>query len=156
MVLGTVASVNATVVLEVDVPASTVTIVGSDFTEVTPFTNFLVFTGGVSATSISITPLYANTTVADVMATHAANLEILLGLSAGEVNNAYMIEFKDTAEPFDLPNGELLEATYSYSGVGWCYLLDQNGIWLNPPLYAPEPATLMLLGLGGLFFRRRK
>jgi hypothetical protein len=85
---------------------------------------------------------------------NAGNFEALLGLDPGSVVAAWMLEIKDTAEPFVAPNGDLV--TNAVSGVGTAYVLNQQGVLLDSVDIVPEPATLALLGLGALVLRRKK
>jgi hypothetical protein len=58
---------------------------------------------------------------------------------------------------FGAPQGPGKIVTLNYTGQGWVEISDAyNPSFGTVTVYVPEPMSLMLLGLGGLFLRRRK
>jgi len=77
-----------------------------------------------------------------------------------DITHVLGIDILDTSEPFTQPNGKVIDGlVFHCDGVGivTLTLLDVD---LNTAdtqiLQLPEPITFALLGLGGLFLRRRK
>lgn len=136
--------------LEAD--GQTVTLVGSGFTAAEGSTCFLVF--GLDTAVPTMNYVGTGSLVTDMAPIYGlAAFEGMLGLDAGSLKAAYMIDIKDTTDPFAIPNGVLVTA--ETIGVGTVYYLDQGGALLGS-VFIPEPMTMGLLGLGALFLRRRK
>ena len=155
LVLGMVTTANAGL-LELsatgDNTAATVDLIGSGYTIATADQAFMVY-ADLSATSITMVYDGAGSAITDMVGM-AANFEALLGLDAGSVKSAYMIELSDISEPFSLTNGQLV--TSNTVGAGTVYLLNADGsVTLDTVTIIPEPATIALLCLGGLLIRKK-
>ena len=80
--------------------------------------------------------------------------------------DTYEISALDLAEPFNIQSGVQFEVTIDIAGSGlkdcdWILVTLYDGTWENVIAeqlihVVPEPMTISLLGLGGLFLRRRK
>jgi len=116
-----------------------------------PMTVFMVFAIGAGDPVLNY--IGTGSALTDMIAAGwGPAFEGMLGLGAGDVKKAWQVELKDTTDPFALLNGTLV--TCSVTAPGHVFLLDQGGATLQD-LYVPEPVTMLLLGLGGLFLRRK-
>jgi len=68
----------------------------------------------------------------------------------------------DTSVPYEFPDGQWLTSSFAFVGAATssvisAYEVDElGGTTLLSSYTIPEPMTIVLLGLGGLFLRRRK
>ena len=106
---------------------------------------------------------WANSTSANLSpADLAAVIPILGDMGYPGVRDIVSMDILDTAEPFTAPNGLLIDAIKLHcEGFGEVVLTLFNAADLSQVGQVvihqiPEPITLSLLGLGGLFLRRRK
>ena len=153
MVIGMASIATAGLTLDVAADNSAVTIVGAGFAAPTAMTNFLIFTD-VSVTGVTIPYAGSGTGVTDLPAYIAA---FQPQIAAGTITAVYQIDIKDTdLNVLDIPNGDLV--AFGVTGTGWAFMASQQGVVDVEAgvQIVPEPMTLALLGLGGLFLRRRK
>lgn len=90
------------------------------------------------------------------MMEYVAYAESLLG---APVSALYLAAFVDTSNPDDAiaPNGLVLRAQLTSTAPAVLTLHDADTFdVLQSVLLTPEPMSLLMLGLGGLFLRRRK
>lgn len=153
LVLGIASLSSATLSLSVAPDNSYVSIVGSDFTSAEATGMYLAFT----MPSQTPTLVYIqNSTIEDYTAAVGGLLESadFLNLAPGSILSVSYVLIADTQDPMVIPNGELVRA--GISGYGMVYLTDDAGGLLSSVNVVPEPMTIALLGLGGLFLRRKK
>jgi len=124
---------------------------------------FTGFYGVVVGTLPTYVVNYAGSqvTIADIDNSEGAldALAEALSINVGDIAKAWAFDFADTTPPPStiLPNGLL--TTFTGAGVATLYLLDAvdaSALSGSPLTFVPEPITLALLGLGGLFIRRKK
>ena len=136
-------------------------------------------TSAVSVTQTgSVTVQLVGDTIAgsysvDATAIPVANISVVALAGAGDESSVYQypqghasfagfvwLQVLDTAEPFNAVIGDQFDVTLSGTGLAaGTYMIDGDYYGANPMLaftVIPEPMTLGLLGLGGLFLRRRK
>ena len=91
----------------------------------------------------------------------AAGSEASIGLSIDGPMEGYIhatdISAKDVTDPFDVAAGNQFQTILTLTGAAvQIDLLDESMSVIDSITLLPEPMTIALLGLGGLFLRRRK
>ncbi len=157
LVLGMASVANAAIVSldpsgTVEGPAGAYTLNVVCDTDLHPYSNYLAIT---DATFGSIVGVAAT---ADAGSEYAVNN---LGAAAGYAS-VWQVEALDTTDPFTLAAGIQFIADISYTGTSVAEtltieLLQDVGVPIDSVTYViPEPMTIALLGLGGLFLLRRR
>lgn len=72
----------------------------------------------------------------------------------GPISQLFEVNFADGSGTPQLPNGDLI--SFKALSVVDTTLVDGDGNLLSTATYIPEPMTMGLLALGGLFIRRKK
>ena len=130
----------------------TVNVFGSGFTVSEPGTVFVVFTGTVDTETEIKTGGNAGAGLVD-QSSFATTMDGILGLTEVTVTEIWQFTFQDD-DPFSIfPNGNL--ASFNAGGSQTIYLQDSTG-QITLDTLVPEPMTIALLGLGGLFLMRRR
>ena len=137
---------------------------GANNTTDTVVIGWLLLQGiGAIDASTPILPLWASSTVGNMSAADKAiYIPMLPDYGYPGVKDIVEMGIMDTTEPFSAPNGLLIDGIKLHcEGFGDVTLTLLDAASLSPLSRVvihqiPEPITFALLGLGGLFLRRRK
>jgi hypothetical protein len=122
---------------------------------------FLVTVGG----TVDVAMIYPGTGAENGLVTDADALAFLngamngKGILSGAISQYRVVNFSDATDPFTYPNGSL--ATVTANSVVKVFAFDLDGVDLGTGqgdgayTLVPEPMTMLLLGLGGLFLRKK-
>ena len=154
LVLGMATVANATLTEDLswsgNATAATVDIDGTSTVVGEMLVSYIAYTNTLS--SITLVYTGAGSGIADAIGA-AGFLEGKLGITSGSITALKQITIGDSG--FTIwANGQLV--TSSTTGAGDVYLTDATGDVLFDSIHIPEPMTMALLGLGGLFIRRKK
>ena len=145
------------------VDISTITLTSESDTAVVYISSDSTLAGWFSATiaDTSVAEFTAATGTANLGGEGSASLYFHPGMGQYNVyGRAYDVEAPSTIGPglwvevtIHATNGDLGTTTAETIGVGSLHFLPSDTLIIN---HIPEPATIALLGLGGLLLRRRK
>ena len=122
---------------------------------------WLLIQGPGSIDASSPTNLWANSAAGNMADPPLADyIAALAGYGYPGVVDIIEWEVKDTDEPFDAPNGLLIDGLVFHCEGPEDVILTLCDLELTvfdtQVIHQPEPATVMLLTLGGLLLRRRR